>query len=440
MRRPPNLTQYIAAPMSQGDKMTPATNLTIFLSSALAGAILALSACESSTYEVGSGEIDTIAGTGEIGFSGDNGPARDAELYLPLDLTVGPDGQLYVIDWNNFRIRVITSEGQIQTVAGTGGISEPLPGKATDADLNHPTSVVFDDAGRMLIATWFDGKIARVDLATGQLELLYGNGGRGYTGEAGPAAEATFDLPSSLVHDTAGNLYIMDQKNHVIRKVDGSGTITRFAGQCIVDYFPEGPTCEPGGPTRACEDSDKLVCVAEGVPEDACRFNCARGFAGDGGPALEARLNQTLTFPVPPAGRMTFDAAGNLYVTDTGNHRIRRIDTNGIITTVAGNGNGGHAGDGGPATDAELYGPSDIEIGNDGTLYVADTQSSCVRAFRPGGIIRAVAGKCGEKGFAGDRGPAIEALLDRPYGIALDDEDNLYIADTHNDRIRIVPR
>jgi sugar lactone lactonase YvrE len=417
--------------------MNPATNVTAFLNSALV--ILSLGACRSSMYEIGSGEIDTIAGTGIPGSSGDDGPALDAELYLPLDLTAGPDGQLYVLDWINNRIRVITDDGRIQTVVGSGLVGEPRPGKATDADLHFPTSVVFDDAGRMLIATWFNGKIARVDLATGELELLYGTGGRGYAGEGGPAAEATFDLPSGVVHDTSGNLYIMDQMNQVIRKVDGSGTITRFAGQCIADYFPD-LACDVGGPTRTCEGSDKLVCVAEGVPDYACETICGPSFAGDGGPALEARLHEIPGSPVLPAGRMVFDAAGNLYLTDTGNHRIRRIDTSGIITTVAGNGTQGYAGDGGPAINAQLNGPTDIDIASDGTLYVADTNNSCVRAITPDGIIRTVAGTCGERGFAGDRGPATEALLDRPYGIELDAGDNLYIADTSNDRIRFVAR
>jgi DNA-binding beta-propeller fold protein YncE len=417
--------------------MNPATNPTAFLSPALA--ILTLAACQSSTYEVGSGEIDTMAGTGMTGTSDDDVPVLDADLYLPLDVTVGPDGRVYVIDWQNNRIRVITDEGRFQTVAGSGLLGEPQPGKATDSDLNHPSSVVFDDAGRMLIATFFNGKIARVDLATGELELLYGNGGRDYTGEGGPAAEATFNVPSSLAHDMSGNLYVTDLANQVIRKVDGSGTITRFAGQCIIDSYPD-LTCDPAGSTSACEGSDKLVCTGEAVPDYACGANCAPSFAGDGGPALEARLSVTTSAPPLPGGNMVFDAAGNLYVADTGSHRIRRIDTNGIITTVAGNGNAGYAGDGAPAIDAELHAPSDIAIAGDGTLYVADTYNSCVRAFRPGGVIHTVAGKCSEKGFAGDRGPATEALLDRPYGIALDGADNLYIADTYNHRIRIVPR
>jgi sugar lactone lactonase YvrE len=417
--------------------MNPATNPTAFLSRALAGLILALAACDS-PYEVGSGEIDTIAGTGIAGASGENVPALDADLSLPLELAVGPDGRLYVSDWQNHRIRVITDEGRIQTVAGTGRMGEPQPGKATDADLDFPTGIAFDDAGRMLIAAWHNGKIARVDLATGELELLYGNGERSYTGDGGPAAEAIFDMPFSVAHDPSGNLYILDQMNQLIRKVDGSGTITRFAGQCIVESSVD-PPCVPGAPTRTCEGSDRLTCAAEGAPYDGCNAFCTPSFAGDGGPALEARLSAGGSAPAIPSGHMAFDATGSLYVADQGNHRIRRIDTSGIIATVAGNGSQGYAGDRGPATDAELNGPSDIAIGSDGTVYVADTYNSCVRAFRPGGVIRTVAGKCGERGFAGDRGPATEALLNRPYGIALDGEGNLYIADTQNHRIRIVP-
>ena len=417
--------------------MNPATNLTAFLCRALAGLLLALAACES-PYEVGSGEIDTIAGTGINGTSDENVPARDANLALPLDVTVGPDGRPYVVDWLNHRIRVITDDGRIQTVAGTGLMGVPQPGKATDADLDFPTGIAFDDAGRMLIAAWHNGRIVRVDLATDELELLYGNGDRSYKGDGGPAAEASFDMPFSVAHDPSGNLYILDEMNQLIRKVDGSGTITRFAGQCIIEYVANTP-CAPGTPTRTCEGSDRLTCAAEGEPYDGCNSFCTPSFAGDGGPALDARLSAGGSAPATPGGHIAFDAAGNLYVADRGNHRIRRIDTNGIITTVAGIGSRGYAGDHGPATDAELDGPSDIAIGSDGTVYVADNLNSCVRAFRPGGVIRTVAGKCGERGFGGDRGPATEALLNRPHGIALDGDGNLYIADTYNHRIRIVP-
>jgi hypothetical protein len=410
--------------------MNPARH-GMYLGAALVA--LALGACHDDDQCVsGSDDICTIAGTGNADFSGDNGPAHAADLYLPQDLTEGPDGQLYVADWNNHRIRVITHEGHIQTVAGTGYTGEALPGPARSSDLTHPTQVVFDELGRMVIAAWHSGKVVRVVLATGQLEHLYGTGNRRYSGDGGPAATANVGLPAAIAYDASGNLYIMDQANQVIRKVDLAGTITRVAGQCFA--------CAEGATPVVCEGSDEPVCVAYEDRDYSCTDACAAGFAGDGGPALEARIHQPFGGGAPPAGRLAFDAAGNLYFADSRNHRIRRIDTSGIITTVAGNGNPGYTGDGGPAMLAEIYQPVDIEIASDGTLYVADTQNSCVRAVAPDGIIRTVAGRCGQRGFGGDRGPATEALLNRPYGIELDSEDNLFIADTHNHRIRFVPR
>jgi hypothetical protein len=410
--------------------MSSARHVIPLLGAALVA--LALGACQDDQCGSGSGEICTIAGTGNAAFSGDDGPAHEADLYLPQDLTEGPDGQLYVVDWNNHRIRVITHEGHIQTVAGSGNLGEALPGDATRSDLKFPTNIVFDDLGRMLIALLLNSKIVRVDLATGQLENLYGTGNRDYSGDGGPAATADFDRPAAMAYDASGNLYIMDQFNQLIRKVDPAGIVTRVAGQCFA--------CPEGLYGVVCEGSDEPVCVAYEDYDYSCTSACAPGFAGDDGPALEARMYQPVGGGAGPAGRLAFDAAGNLYFADSGNHRIRRIDTDGIITTVAGNGNLGYAGDGGPATLAELDRPVDIEIASDGTLYVADTFNSCVRAIAPDGIIRTVAGTCGERGFGGDGGSATRALLDRPYGIELDRDDNLFIADTHNHRIRFVPR
>lgn len=419
--------------------MSPATYLIFILSAALAG--LTLGACDGAPAEADSGEIITIAGTGVAGFSGESRPAIEANLYLPMDIIEGPDGRLYVVDFNNQRIRVIGDDGRIQTVAGTGNYGTAEPGPAREADLTHPTHVAFDELGRMVIAVLSTSKIVRVDLTTGQLEHMCGTGDRDYTGDDGPAAEARFDRPAAVAHDAAGNLYVMDQFNQVIRKVDGSGTITRFAGQCVIENMPHGP-CMPGETPAACEGSNKRSCTVDDDPEYGCGpfALCTPGFAGDGDPALEARLGQFTSSNAPPAGRMVFDAGGNMYFADSYNHRIRRIDTDGVITTVAGDGTRGYAGDGGPASQAQLDRPVDLELAGDGTLYVADTGNSCVRAIAPDGIIRTVAGRCGQRGFDGELGPATEALLDRPYGIALDRDGNLYIADTHNHRIRMVPR
>ena len=228
-------------------------------------------------------------------------------------------------------------------------------------------------------------------------------GGRqpGYVGDGGLAIAAKLDHPHGVVTDTAGNLYIADTDNNVIRKVGTNGMITTVAGQLI--------TTE-AGPWRA-------------------------DYAGDGGPATAAKLDH-------PYGVVT-DTAGNLYIADTGNCCIRKIDLEGIITTVAGQApkyegdSGGYSGDGGPATLSKLKRPNSVAADNVGALYIADTENNRIRKVDVGGIITTVAGN-GQEGYAGDGGPATAAKLGAPSGIAVDIAGNLYIADTDNSCIRKV--
>jgi sugar lactone lactonase YvrE len=159
---------------------------------------------------------------------------------------------------------------------------------------------------------------------------------------------------------------------------------------------------------------------------------------GDGGPALEASFSFPGGQAARPGGRIDIDADGNLFVADTSNFRLRKIDTAGVITTVAGTGEPGQGGDGGPATAAQLSRLTDVVVAPDGSLYIADNENSCIRVVRPDGTIATAAGVCGVQGFSGDGGPPEQATLDRPYGVALDAAGNLYIADTHNNRIRVV--
>lgn len=398
---------------------------------ALALSLLAPACSEERVCTPDPGVICTLVGDGEPGTSDDGLRGVDTSLYLPIAATFGPDGQLYVSDWNNHRIRVLTAEGRVRTVAGTGRLGDGPDGPALAADFTHPSELLFDSQGRMIIAAWHNSRVKRLDLATGQLETIAGTGWRTYTGDGGPARDAAFDLPSGLAFDRDGNLLVLDQVNQVIRRIDASGIIETIAGKCITDE------CAPGQEPALCPDgSSKTACGLADTP-DVCLYPCQPGFAGDGGPATELRMAQPFGAQAPPSGRMEVDARGTIYFADTSNHRIRRIEAvSGVVTTMAGNGVKGFAGDGGPAVDAELHSPADVALARDGTLYIADTQNSCVRAVSPDGVINTVAGICGQRGFDGDGRDPRATLLNRPYGIALDQDDNLYVVDTYNHRIR----
>jgi DNA-binding beta-propeller fold protein YncE len=359
----------------------------------------------SKACEPGSGVICTVAGTGIAGDGADDLAATETRLYLPQDISIAPDGRLFIVDWNNHRIRARQPDGTLHIVAGAGELGPDSDDPTTDR-LNHPTQVTFDEAGNLVIAAWHNSRIKTVDLATGEILDVCGNGKRGFMGDGGPAATATLDLPVAVVFDAEWNMLIADQANDRLRKVDRlTGTISTVAGV--------GPCTDPA------------ACPA----------------LGDGGPATSAFLSFPQGQSARPAGRIAIDGGGNVYVADSLNARVRKIDTAGIITTIAGNGVAGSGGDGGPATDALLNGLADVEVAPNGDVYIADTGNGCVRLVRAAdGVITTVAGVCGSPGFAGDGGLAIEAKLSKPGGIALDADGNLYIADTHNQRVRIVYR
>ena len=346
------------------------------------------------------GRICTVAGTGVAGDGADGLAALDTRLYLPQDVTVGPDGRLYIVDWNNHRIRVREDDGTLRIVAGIGELG-PVSDDPSTGRLNHPTQVTFDPAGTLFIAAWHNSRIKTLDAATGELHDVCGTGMRGFAGDGGPAETAVLNLPVAIAFDGAGNMFISDQANDRIRRVDAAtATISTIAGV--------GP------------------CVG-----------CA---LGDDGPATGAFISLPQGQSARPAGRIDVDPSGDLYLADTQNNRVRRIDPSGVITTVAGTGTAGAAGDGEPAMAAALNSLADVAVGPDGLVYIADTGNNCVRAVGADGVIGTVAGTCGTPGFAGDGGPATAAKLDRPGGIALDASGNLYVADTHNQRVRVVYR
>ncbi|HXI60128.1 MAG TPA: hypothetical protein VNO55_28890 [Polyangia bacterium] len=351
-----------------------------------------------------SGRICSIAGTGIPGDGADDKPALATKLYLPQDVTIGPDGRPFIVDWNNHRIRVLQPDGTLHIVAGVGelGLSSDDPASGR---LNHPTGVAFDQDGKLVIAAWHNSRIKMADdLINGTLIDTCGNGQRAFSGDGGPASAAALNLPVSVVFDQSWNMIIADQANQRLRKVDHvTGVIETIAGN---DPCPADQPCD----------------------------------IGDAGPATAAHFAFPPGQAARPGGRIDLDAAGNLYVADTSHFRVRRIDPNGVITTVAGNGTVGFSGDGGPAKLAQLSRITDVAAGPDGNLYIADNENSCIRMVDQDGNISTVVGRGGQQGFAGDGGPVSEALLNRPYGIAFDPQGNLYIADTHNNRIRVVYR
>ena len=320
------------------------------------------------------GQICTLAGTGIAGDGQDGLPARQTRLYLPQDTTVGPDGRLFVVDWNNHRIRVIDADGTMRIVAGIGELGLAADDPTTDR-LNHPTNVAFDATGspdELWIAAWHNSRVKKVDLATGTIIDVCGKGKRGFAGNDGPAAAATLDLPVALVFDAGGNMLIADQANQMIRRVDRTtGMISTIAG------------------TGHCADA---------INPNPCVLN-------DGGPATAAGFHFPIGQMASPGGRIALAADGAIYVADTDNFRLRRIDTAGVITTFAGTGTWGFAGDGEPAAAAQLGRVADVAVGPDGRVYIADSDNNCVRVVSPDGIIATLRRALWDAGIRGRRRP-----------------------------------
>ena len=391
------------------------------------------------------GTICTIAGGDEIRAVGDGGPAIDARFNEPQDVVLAPDGSLWISDFNFYNIRAIGTDGIIRRVAGTTRLGDsPEPGlteqPCLQSSFNHTPSLAFHD-GYAYLAAWHNRRIKRINLATMMVENYAGTGvPERYFGDGGPALEAAVDLPAGVAIDPEGRVVFMSQSDQVIRRINHDNTVERIVGFCIAGE--QVTQCAPGQVPTQCPGSNRYTCGHESLCDDFCWPS----YGGDGGPALEARLSQGYSQSAKPGGRLIYDAAGNLYFADRDNNRIRKVDTNGIITTIAGNGEAGYSGDGGPATDATLNGPIDVDLADDGTLYFTDTANSCVRKIDPSGTIWTVAGRCTPSpsgappsggGFGGDGGPAEDARLNWPYGIELVG-NKLYIADSFNHRIRVV--
>jgi uncharacterized protein (TIGR03437 family) len=322
--------------------------------------------------------IQTFAGNGTAGYSGDGGQATQAEINRVVGLATDADGNIYLADQNNNVVRKIDTNGVITTFAGTGAAGFTGDGGlATQAELNGPLGVCVAPSGSIYVNDEGNGRVREIS-TSGIITTVAGNGSTVSSGDGGQATAAGFVIPIRCAVDSAGNLFIVDQGAFKVRKVDGNGIITTYAG------------------------------------------TGAQGFSGDGGPATEAVFNNPTW--------VTEDASNNLYVSDQFNHRVRMIvPATGTIATVAGNGNNAFAGDGGPAASASLSYPGGTVVDSTGVLYIVDGGNNRIRQVS-GGNIATVAGT-GTAGYAGDGGPPLQAELDSPFPITLDSAGNLYLGD-----------
>jgi sugar lactone lactonase YvrE len=485
------------------------------------------------------GTISTFAGTGIAGFSGDGGLAKNAMLNTPNDLRFDAAGDMLVSDGGNNRIRKIDPTGVISTIAGNGlaGFSGD-GGPALQAELNLPWGLALDAAGNIFLSDVLNLRVRKIDTA-GNISTIAGNGIAGYNGDNIPAILAELNFVRQVAVDSQGNVYLADLMNHRVRKVDTSGTITTFAGTGMNGFSGDGgPATQANiGNPRGLLISGNFLYISNAGAAHIRRVNfqppniintfagLMLGYDGDGNPPLLTDFNgptgmmfmangsllvadqqnarlRLVTAAVTSTlaggfvgdnrrGRLAvltapenfgFDSAGNYYIAEYGGQRIRMLDAgSGQITTIAGNGTSGYSGDGGSATQAQLWAPQGVAADNLGNIYIADTFNAVIRkvdaaknistfATDPnfsdlvslatdsaGNVYSADDGACVIRkidgvtgaisivvgmeficGFNGDGIPATSAQLNSAYGVAVDSRGNIYIGDTLNNRIRKV--
>ncbi|MCX6622072.1 MAG: hypothetical protein NTY38_13580, partial [Acidobacteria bacterium] len=407
------------------------------------------------------GVIHTYAGTSVGGFSGDGGPATQAQLSYPYGVAVDANGDLYIADLGNARIRKVTPGGIITTFAG-GGSFEGEGAPASESALRAPRNVAVSGDGTLYISDFSSHRVLSV-AADGALRYVAGNGAAGAAGDTGSPTSAQLRNPAGIAFDPSGWLYIADSGNKRIRRV-ANGRISTVAatGTALTMYTPTDVAVDGAGNLYIADGrSDETLRIAPtgvvgsiragsrslainsagevllGLGMVVHRYSAgaisvAAGtghftFGGDGGPAKDARLSQ-------PVG-VAVDATGVTYLADTANHRVRRVSLDGRISTVAGTGARGFSGDGKAAMAAQLDSPASVAVDGTYNLYILDSGNQRIRKVTPGGVISTLAGT-GLRGYAGDRGPAVFAELDSPAAIAVDAAGLLYIADTGNHRIR----
>jgi cysteine-rich repeat protein len=378
------------------------------------------------------GILTTVAGTGIAGLSGDGALATDAQLRSPEGLALQGVAYLFIADRENHRVRRLDLASGLITSVPTGSV------------LNMPHDIAINHDGQLVVSDAYNHQVRRIDAGTGAVTTVAGDGVQGFSGDGGPATSGRLRFPGGVAIDSVGNLYIADVSNHRIRRVaSATSVITTTAGTGAAGYLGDGGAATsaqlpfPFG--LAFHPSGLFVASSNRVRRiewstgniHTIAGTGTAGYGGDGGPATAALLNS-------PLG-LALDADGNLYIACMLSHRVRRVDAaTGVISTVAGTGTLGFSGDGGSAVDAQLARPYALCVTAARDLLIADTFNDRVRIVDSAtGIIGTLAGS-GSQGFSGDGGPATEAELSRPAGVAVATDGSVLIADTGNRRIRRV--
>lgn len=337
----------------------------------------------------------TVAGKGEAGAGGNGGKALDALMYWPQDMYVDASENVFILDWNNHCVRKVTTDGIINNLIGSGFLGDGTSGDALNINLNHPTDFMIMPDGNYLLTSWHNWKLKVINSSTNIVSVLAGTS-QGFSGDSAMATTAQFNLPSSTVIDGNGDLYISDEGNQRIRKINTTtGMITTIAG-------------------------DGTKSFADGIG------TAAKFYFPFGSDAI-------------PGGKLAISNDKNfIYIADTYNNRIRKlnISTN-EVTTIAGTGTAGYSGDGSSAISAQLNSPTDVAVGPDNSIYIADRNNNVIRKIDVNGNISTVAGN-GTAGFSESGSLAKQSMLHHPSGVFVTAANVLYIADTENHQIKKV--
>ncbi len=386
------------------------------------------------------GVITTVAGTGAPGFGGDSGAATAAQLNSPRGVALGPAGEIYIADTANYRVRRVSTSGTISTTAGVGTLGDTGDGGPATSATVVPLSIATDELGNVYVSTQ-GTKVRRID-TSGVITKVAGGNGRGFAGDGGPAIDARLEQPYG-VSAALGKVYIADTMNMRIRQVDEDGTITTIVGSGFAGSLGDGGIATSAALSTSgnlARDAQGALYIPDTNHQRVRRIDASGiistvagtgtfGSSGDGGPAVSALFRN-------PAG-IAIHPLGELYIADTDTSIVRRVAANDIITTVVGIGTSGYTGDDAAATAAQLDNPQGLAFDGLGNLYIADTENDAIRRVNTGGTITTIAGT-GTRGYNGDNIAATSAQLAGPRQVVLDAQGNLYIADQLNHRIRRV--